>query len=388
MPTFDQKEEQILKQVIQSGNFTMGSEVRKFEDMFAKYFNSKHAVMVNSGSSANLLAVSALVAKDPNLTNGEPEIIVPAVGWATSYFPFSQYGFRLKFVDIDLNTLNYDLDLVQEAISKNTKAILAINVLGNPNQLDKLREMSDNYNLILFEDNCESMGAAYREKPAGTYGDVGTFSFFFSHHISTMEGGMILTDDSTLYEYLLSLRTHGWTRDLPADSILRSETKADSTEFQKMFEFILPGYNLRPLEMSGALGQIQLEKFSSFLEKRLSNAKYFQDCFEEFKDYIILQEEIGTSSWFGFSIILKPNLDISRDLLAKELIHRNIDSRPIITGNFTRQPVIKTLDHIIHGTLDNADTVHDRGLFIGNHPVDVKEGIDYVKECFKQIINK
>lgn len=202
------KEEIIaILEVITSNQFTMGEKVRLFEKAFAEYFGSKYAIMVNSGSSANLVLISALLYSG-KLNKGD-EIIVPAVSWSTTYFPLIQNSLKIKFVDIDRETLNIDISKLEKAISKNTKAIFAVNLLGNPNNFELLFDICQKYNLLLIEDNCEALGAKYNNKYTGTFGIGGTFSFFYSHHICTMEGGIVATDDKELYEYMLSLRAHG-----------------------------------------------------------------------------------------------------------------------------------------------------------------------------------
>ena len=195
-----------IQEVIDSDMFSMGPKVKEFEKQFAKFFNSKYAVMCSSGSTANLLMVASLFfSKKPKLKAGD-EIIVPAVSWFTTYFPLQQYNLRLKFVDIDLNTLNYNLKDLESAISNRTKAIMIVNLLGNSNEFDKIYELVKNRNIFLIEDNCESMGAKYNNKFCGTYGLMGTFSTFFSHHMATMEGGMVLTNNEEYYHILLCLR--------------------------------------------------------------------------------------------------------------------------------------------------------------------------------------
>ena len=213
--SWDQLEIDSMQRVINSGHFSMGKEVSEFEKIFAEFIGSKYAVMVNSGSSANLLMVAALFYKSSgNLKPGD-EVIVPAVSWSTTYYPLHQYGLRLKFVDIDLKTLNYDLKKLETSINHKTKAIIAVNLLGNPNEFTKIKELVEDSDILLLEDNCESLGAKYKDKYAGTFGICGSFSTFFSHHISTMEGGLVVTDDEEIHHILLSLRSHGWTRHLP-----------------------------------------------------------------------------------------------------------------------------------------------------------------------------
>ena len=241
--TWNQDEYAAMQRVIESGMFSMGKQVQLFEQRFAEYIGSRYCVMVNSGSSANLLMVAALFyTQNPSLKleRGD-EVIVPAVSWSTTYYPLHQYGLKLRFVDVDLETLNYDLAQLEGAITDKTRAIMAVNLLGNPNDFNRIQQMISGKNIVLIEDNCESMGAEFEGKKAGTMGVMGSFSSFFSHHISTMEGGMIVTDDEELFHILLSLRAHGWTRNLPKFNHVCGEKSDDP--FKESFRFVLPGYN-------------------------------------------------------------------------------------------------------------------------------------------------
>ena len=377
------KEEIIaILEVITSNQFTMGEKVRLFEKAFADYFGSKYAVMVNSGSSANLVLISALLYSG-KLNKGD-EIIVPAVSWSTTYFPLIQNSLKIKFVDIDRETLNIDISKLEKAISKNTKAIFAVNLLGNPNNFELLFDICQKYNLLLIEDNCEALGAKYNNKYTGTFGIGGTFSFFYSHHICTMEGGMVATDDKGLYEYMLSLRAHGWTRNLPKDSEIY---RKNSDEFYELFNFILPGYNLRPLEIEAAIGIEQLKKVDKIIENRRKNAEYFKERLDNMRIYDT-QKEIGESSWFGFPIILKEKYQGKRDLVVNFLKEKGIEVRPIVAGNFLRNPVIKYLDYEISGDVKNSDYIHDNGFFVGNHSIVDYDGISYLMDNLEEISKK
>ncbi|MBQ6628185.1 MAG: DegT/DnrJ/EryC1/StrS family aminotransferase [Methanobrevibacter sp.] len=371
--TWDEKEYEAIDRVIKSNRFTMGPEVEKFEEEFAKYFGSKYAVMVNSGSSANLIAVSALILSDKYDLNFGDEVIVPAVSWATTYTVLHQCGLKLRFIDIDLDTFNLDLNELKNAITDDTKAIFAVNLLGNPNDFDNLTEICKEHNLILIEDNCESMGATYNGKYAGTFGVCGTFSTFYSHHMATMEGGMILTDDAELNDIMKSIRSHGWTRNLSENS--RFNTKKD--KFYEMFNFIFPGYNVRPVEMEAAIGCEQLKKLDGFLNERKSNGKYFLDKFSTI-DSISLQKNQDDSSFFGFPIIFK-NAS-KREKFIELCDKNNIEYRPIVAGNFTKNKVIEYFDYTIFGNLNNSNILHDNGLFIGNHHFNVKTQLDKIYE--------
>ncbi|MCY6482753.1 aminotransferase class I/II-fold pyridoxal phosphate-dependent enzyme [Clostridium aestuarii] len=381
--TWDNEEYKAIKRVINSNRFSMGKEVKEFEEEFANYFGTKYAVMVNSGSSANLLAVAALLFSSKyNLKKGD-EVIVPAVSWATTFFPLQQYGLKIRFVDIDLDTLNIDLDKVEKAVTKNTKAIFAVNLLGNSIEYDRLEEIVNKYNLILIEDNCESMGAKFKGKFTGTFGIMGTFSTFFSHHISTMEGGMIVTDDKELRDILVCLRAHGWTRQLSKTSEIYS--KKDE-EFYEAFNFILPGYNVRPLEFEGAVGKEQLKKINIIIKKRRENGKVFEKLFSKI-DYIRIQKSIGESSYFGFAIIIKDNALFSRGDLINLFNRNGIECRPIVAGNFTKNKVIEYFDYSVYNSLDNSDYIHERGLFIGNHHYNIIDKLQRICGLIQDLQN-
>ena len=213
--SWNKKEVDAIKKVISSKIYTYkGKYVKKFEKTFNKYFKMKYCVMVNSGSSANLLSVASLFYKQKEKLKPGDEVIVPTLSWSTTYHPLHQYGLKLKFVDIDINTLNVKVEDVIAAVTKKTKLIVAVSILGNPVELEKLRKFCSKKKIYLMEDNCESMGAKVGKRFTGTFGIVNTFSTFFSHHISTIEGGLILTNNSEIYNIILSLRSHGWTRDL------------------------------------------------------------------------------------------------------------------------------------------------------------------------------
>ncbi|MDR7189109.1 CDP-6-deoxy-D-xylo-4-hexulose-3-dehydrase [Microbacterium sp. BE35] len=370
--TWDDAEYSALQSVIESGRFTMGPQVRAFEEEFAAAVGTKHAVMVNSGSSANLIAMAAAVLNPDIDLNPGDEVIVPAVSWATTYYPVHQLGLTLRFVDVDLDTLNIDPELAAAAITPRTKAILAVNLLGNPADLVGLAALAEQHGLVLLEDNCESLGAVLEGRQAGTFGLAGTYSSFFSHHISTMEGGLVTTDDEYTYQASVSLRAHGWTRELPADNLIHPKT---GETFDDLFRFVLPGYNVRPLEMSGALGRHQLQKLPGLVAGRRDNAARFVEIFGGRSD-VRIQRENGESSWFGFSFILEERLAGRRADVVKALAAAGIESRPIVAGNFVRNPVMQHLRSEVPASLPAADRIHVDGLFVGNHHYPIPAELD------------
>lgn len=370
--TWDQAELDAMQRVIASGMFTMGKEVQAFEKSFAQYIGSQYAVMSNSGSSANLLMVAALFFTKENRLQPGDEVIVPAVSWSTTYYPLHQYGLRLRFVDIDLETLNYDLGELEQAITDRTRLIMVVNLLGNPNDFDRIKAAVGSRNIRVIEDNCESMGAEFNGKKAGTFGVMGSFSSFFSHHISTMEGGLTVTDDEELYQIMLSLRAHGWTRNLPKFNRVCGEKSDDP--FKESFRFVLPGYNLRPLELSGALGVEQVKKLPMLIAERRKNGALLQSAMDNHPD-ILIQREIGQSSWFGFSLVIRPGSTMTRPQLLSTLHALGFECRPIVAGNFARNEVMKYFDADIVGDLANADYIDANGLFVGNHHYPIADAI-------------
>lgn len=334
--TWDDKELEAINEVIR-GRVTMGEKTEEFEREYAKFNGSNYCVAVNSGSSANLLMVAAM-----SLRQGVGTVIVPAVSWSTSYSPFQQYGWTLKFVDIDLDTLNYDIEQLNEAYT-GEELILSVNLLGNPNDYQRFPALGNS----LLEDNCEAMGAVYAEIPTGNFGTMASHSTYFSHHICTIEGGLITTDDPFYYEMLLCLRSHGWTRNLPEVN-LHKVTPG-------VYDFIYPGYNVRPTEIQSAIGIEQLKKLPEILYERRKNAESFP-----LKKY-----RTEHPSWFGFPIISE-----NIENIKKYLDEIKVEYRPILS-NYTKSKAIEYYDYEI-GEIPNADYVEKYGIYIGNShkPID------------------
>jgi CDP-6-deoxy-D-xylo-4-hexulose-3-dehydrase len=374
--TWDDAERSALLRVIDSGHYTMGPLVAQCERDFAASQGAGFGVMVNSGSSANLLAVAAVVLDERWDLKAGDEVLVPAVSWATTYYPLTQYGLILKFVDIDLDTLNMDLDKAREAIGPKTRGIMSVNLLGNPMDYTGLGALASEHNLVVLEDNCESLGSNFEGIAGGTFGLMGTYSSFFSHHIATMEGGFILTDDEALCQTLISLRAHGWTRELPDKNFVYDKS---GDRFDDLFRFVLPGYNVRPIEMEGALGIEQVKKLPALIAGRRANAVLFAERFRDVTD-VRIQSETGESSWFGFSLILEGRLAGRRTEVVAALDAAGIDCRPIVAGNFARNPVMKHLPSVLPSSLPAADRVHVDGLFVGNHHYPIPDQIDRLAE--------
>ena len=374
-------EEDAVSAVLASKYTTMGDETEQYEEELCKAFKSKFAVTCNSGSSANLLMTAAQFFRTDgkNLKSGD-EIIVPVLGWSTSYSPLQQYGLKLRFVDVSEKDLCINPNIVEEAITDKTRAILAVDLLGNPCDYLSLQEICETHGLLLLEDSCEAMGASIGKKYAGTFGECGTFSTFFSHHISTIEGGIVLTDNEELYHIMLSLRSHGWTRNQPENSKFYRKDK-------NSWEFVLPGYNIRPNEVTSAIGRVQLLKLPDFVNYRRANALYFEKLFKDMGDIQILKPRMW-SSYFGFALILKNWLADEKAGLWKWFNECGVETRPIISGSFLQHPTIQYYNYTVYKDMLVGNNAHGRGLMIGNHNYNVTDGLDYVKDCLDKFTEK
>lgn len=343
--------------VMASGQFTMGKKVREYEAAFADWCGARHAVATNSGSSANLIAVAALRAA--GALPPDARILIPAVGWSTTYAPFAQYGCQLILVDVDPLTMNICPESLARAAAKSqdVTAVATVNVLGNPVGFDAVRSTVGA--LPIIEDNCESMGATYRGTLCGRFGLVGTFSSFFAHHISTMEGGMAVTDDEDLYRAMLSIRAHGWTRDLPGYTKSQSPLAA--------FDFVHPGYNVRPTELTGAVGVEQMKKLGKILNVRQANARKFVELLKQFS-WVAPQKVTAHAehSWMGLPMLVET--PAIRDRLSAELTRFGVEHRPILCGNFARTRMASACRVETPVPLTGADHLASCGLFVGNHP--------------------
>ena len=369
-----------MHEVIESGSHSMGANVKKFENEFAAFIGTKHAIMVNSGSSANLIGFHAMKLLKFQNSEDKVKVAVPAVSWSTTYFPLQQLGFELVFVDVDIKNFNMDLDML-EKISKDHAIdfVCGVSLLGNPMDFDRLESICNEHNILFVEDNCESLGAEYNSKKTGGFGLFGSFSFFFSHHLVTMEGGMVCTNDSLLADYARALRAHGWLREVDADSSLHKLLE-NVSDFEKKFRFVVPGYNLRPIEMEAAIGLVQLKKAESFFDQRRANLKNIQEILCQYED-LHLQDAFDGATWFGFGVLLKNKLEGKRDILVQYFEKYNIEARPLLAGNFLKNPVIEHIDHIVPYQCKNADYIDDNGIMLGNYNKDMTGELKLLKEC-------
>jgi len=392
--TVGKSEKKAINKVLDSGFYSMGKVTKAFEREFAKYFNVKHAIMVNSGSSANLLAFSAIFDNDVYNTEKLPrkllkkgdEVIVPAVSWSTSIWPIAQVGAVPVFVDNEPFTMQTSVDAIKKAITKKTKAICVVHVLGNAGYINEIKKLCDKHKLWLIEDTCESLGVKNNNKFLGTFGEIGTFSFFFSHHITTVEGGMVITNNDYLADKIRSLRAHGWARDMDS----REKYYEMFPDIDPRFLFLTIGYNLRPTDINASVGRVQLKKLKKHNEHRNKIGKEWNKDFAHLKkNELMIPMEITkktVAAWFGFPVLCKTK-EI-RDKFRVYLEKNGIETRPIICGNMLRQPAIKNIKHRVSGKITGANEIMDRGIFWGNSPDMKKSEIKYVSKIVNNFFSK
>ena len=352
-------------EVIKTGKLTIGKHTKNFEDKFTKTIKTKYSLMVNSGSSANLLALQCLINpyRKKRLKKGD-SVLIPTVCWSTSLWPIIQSGLKPVFVDIDPVTLNIDIKDLIKKINKKTKALMLVHVLGNSTNMDQLMKIIKKKNIILIEDTCESLGSRYKNKFLGTFGEFSSFSFYSSHQISSGEGGMITCRNLEDYEILKALRAHGWSRGLKNEKKISNKNK----HLDSRFIFFNSGFNLRPTDISASIGLSQFNDMKSFISLRNKNRNIIVNSLKKskiIKDnfYFIEANKNVKPSWFGIPIYIKNKKN--RKKIIKNLEKRGVETRPIISGNFIKQPSVKKYKLLKGLKFFNSDIVNDHGFFIG-----------------------
>lgn len=384
-PSFGEEEIEAAVTQMRTTHVTMGKQVRVFENQCADYFDSNYTLMCNSGSSANLLAIAAL--SNPAIENHmEPgdEVIVPALSWATTVWPIIQHQLVPVFVDCDLATYNFDYDKLEAAITDKTRAIMVVHVYGNPCDMDRIMGIAHKHSLIVIEDTCESMGATFDGEMVGTIGHVGTMSLYYSHHITTFEGGLCFTNNFELMELMRVLRAHGWSREAEEHEKYASMYP----EIDPRFIFINIGYNLRPTEVQAVMGMKQLPKLEKFIQTRRVSHNFYRAVLQKYNQYFKFQEpqENSEPSWFGFGIVLAENCPFTLKEITSFLQSKGIETRPIIAGNMARHPALKMYNHRVSGTLENCDIIMNRGFAIGCHHAIDEAAQEYVISVFDEFI--
>ena len=352
-------------EVIKTGKLTIGKHTKKFEKVFTKKIKTKFSLMVNSGSSANLLALQCLINpyRKKRLERGD-SVLIPTVCWSTSLWPIIQSGLNPVFVDIDPVTLNIDLKDLEKKINKRTKALLLVHVLGNSTNMNQLMKILRKKNIILIEDTCESLGSKYKNKYLGTFGEFSSFSFYSSHQISSGEGGMITCRNLEDYEILKALRSHGWSRGLKSEKNISKKNR----HLDSRFIFYNSGFNLRPTDISASIGLSQFNDMNNFISLRNKNRNLIVNSLKKNKVisekfYFVEANKNVKPSWFGIPIYIKNKKNKKKFI--QNIEKKGIETRPIISGNFIRQPSVKKYKLINKAKFFNSDIVNDHGFFIG-----------------------
>ena len=364
------------------GRITMSKITSEFESQFAKFLGVKYALMVNSGSSANLLALFGLVnPKNKKKIKKNDECILPAICWSTSLWPIVQSGLKPVFIDVDLSTFNLNLEDLQKKINSRTKAVLAVHILGNCTNMNKLLKIVNKKKITLIEDTCESLGSVYNNKYLGTFGKYGTYSFYVSHQMTAGEGGMIVCNNIEDYKIIHALRAHGWDRGLFKKN-------------NRNFNFVNSGFNLRPLDLTAAIGLSQFKRLNRMNKIRSDNRNRI---INSLKKSLLWSEQFTfldpikklKPSWFGLPILINKNYLKNKKKFLSYLNKNGIETRPIISGNFLNQPSIK-----LYGLNENkkkfknAQEIEDRGFFIGLHPHKINENtLKYLVSKLLQVGN-
>ena len=377
---------------------TTGRYAHQFEKKFSDFLGMKYCLLTNSGSSANLLAVSALTSpklRDKALKPGD-EIITTACGFPTTLNPILQNGLVPVFVDVDIGSYNIQTDFMEAAISDKTKAMIIPHTLGNPADLDPIMEMVKRYDLWLIEDNCDALGSRYKGRYTGTFGHISTFSFYPAHHITMGEGGAVLTNDSLLKKIIVSFRD--WGRDCWCDpGCDNSCGKRFDLQFGELprgydhkYIYSHVGYNLKVTDMQAAIGVEQLKKLPEFIERRIRNFELLFQGLKKFENYLILPQATRESdpSWFGFPILVKSDAPFTRDEIVQALEKNKIATRMLFGGNLTKQPAYSGMTYRLAGSLENTDLVMNNLFWIGVYPGLTNEMIRYILETFGVVLNR
>ena len=382
---------------------TAGRYAHRFEKELAKFLGIRFCILTNSGSSANLLAISTLTSPklgEKRLKPGD-EVITTACGFPTTLNPIIQNNLIPVFMDIDLGTYNIKADKIEKAITKKTKAIFVAHTLGNPVDLDKIMKVVKKYNLFLIEDNCDSLGSKYKDKYTGTFGHISTCSFYPAHHITMGEGGAVLTNEPLLKRIIMSFRD--WGRDCWCEPGHDNTCgKRFSQQHGKLpygydhkYVYSHIGYNLKITDMQAAIGCAQLEKLQDFIKARKKNWELLKEGLVGFKDYFILPEATYNSdpSWFGFLLTLKDDIDFNRDEIVRYLEAKNIQTRMLFAGNLIKQPCFNEIRennkvYRVIGSLKNTDKVMSRSFWIGVYKGISIEMARYIIRTISEFLDK
>ena len=384
-------------EVLASGRFTMGSRVREFEETFADWIGSPYAVMVNSGSSANLLMVEAMLRGsnvEPPWRPGD-EVLVPALAWPTTVWPLVQLGLVPVFTDVDRDTLAIDLDSAASVVSNRTRGMMLIHVLGQSADMGAVGEFNSARGIQLLEDSCESLGAHAGGRHVGTIGQMGSFSFYFSHHLTTIEGGMIATASKRLRDDLCSMRSHGWARDRDD----RQQWYDANPEIDPRFLFVGTGYNVRPMDLNAAIGLVQLKRLDGMLQRREKIAALMADWVSAIpwlrmygSDRLdaprLTKRPWREHSWMTLAFEVAADAPLETEQVVRHLEASGVETRPIVAGNLVRHPAMHDIRYRAADSLATADRVLEQGFMIGCHPMTEPAELERLEASFTQLASQ
>lgn len=389
--SYDNQEILRCMEILLSGQLTMGARVREFEQAFAAKVGAPFAVMVNSGSSANLLAVSALVnpARTRRLAPGD-RVAVPAVCWSTSLWPIVQMGLRPVLIDVEPSTLNLSIPSLLRAMEAHPiRAVMMVHILGCSTDVSALLRIVQEHDLVLLEDTCESLGSTYLGQWLGTLGDFGTFSFYFSHHMTTIEGGMVIGRTQEDEDLLRCLRGHGWSR----EQSNREEIERANPEIDPRYLFVNLGYNIRPMEIQAAFGSEQLGRLDSMNSHRKDNVRRLREAFRShplWADQLLFPTPSSDveACWFGFPFLVAESAPFQNRAFTSLLLERGIDTRPIVSGNMALQPAMRLLPvDLSLGPFQGAQRIQERGAYIGCHAKPLEESqVQWLADSVLQVL--
>lgn len=395
---YDEKEILAMVDAILDGWFGLGKCGMEFERRLASLIGVKNALLTNSGSSANLVAVTSLMDKSiKNHFNPGDEVITPAVTFPTTFNPLLQNNLVPVVLDVNPETYNIDASDIRAAITPKTKAIMLPHMLGNPNEMDVIMEIVEKYGLFLIEDSCDALGSKYNDRMLGSFGNIATFSFYPAHHITMGEGGAAITNDDKLAKIMVSIRDWGracWCRtdqNLPEGACKsRFNFKINGIPYDHKYMYSQIGYNLKPTEIQAAMGIEQLKKFPQFIEARKKNFRFLYASLSGFEDIFIFPKSLPKADpcWFGFPLTIRDCSKLSRNDFVKALESKNIETRLMFAGNITRQPAYTDSKYRVFGKLDNADRVMHNTFFLGVFSGMTEEKLNYIVETFKACIRE